>query len=177
MAVDLRSGDQQRVMKAMSGMTGLAMGQQRYGSQGDLALDRMDSIPEAGDDPLQPVAPRRAAPRRAAPDLSAFLRSPLQARRGRPLKERWHPDELRFNFERFARDPEALSQALEQSGSRTRRRLAGHESGALLVAQPNDLGYNTAVAGTSANTCDRNSLVRETLVCMTEAIGLRPTSS
>ena len=63
MAVDLRSGDQQRVMKAMSGMTGLAMGQQRYGSQGDLALDRMDSIPEAGDDPLQPVAPRRAAAR------------------------------------------------------------------------------------------------------------------
>ena len=53
--MDLGGRGEQRVVKAMAGKTGLAIGQKPACANGDVDVDRMDSVAEGRDETIEPV--------------------------------------------------------------------------------------------------------------------------
>ena len=55
MAVHLSGPDEQRVMKAMAGKSGMAMGKEPARANGDRGVDWVNSVAEGGEEAIEPV--------------------------------------------------------------------------------------------------------------------------
>jgi hypothetical protein len=85
MAMHLSGRDKHRVMEAVSGKPNMAMGKEPARANGDCSVDKVNSVTEGRDEPIEPISQSGDARRLGSPEL---VRWPPRSRRVRRLRER-----------------------------------------------------------------------------------------